>query len=199
MFLLTRPSEKQIQKFLDDRGDDDFSYEETGATRSIAPSGYNIDHNRIRLGKGPSDFQKAKAAVRAWKMFDMPWVELFPCEPLIEVGRTVAIVVGHFGFCSLNASRILYLIDEVSDVEPYGFAYGTLTEHSEIGEERFSVEFDCRTEEVWYDLFAFSRPGHLLAKLGFPVSRYLQRAFADDSKRAMLRAVSPTPCRSRSN
>jgi len=65
----------------------------------------------------------------------------------------------------------------------------TLAEHAESGEERFSVEFHHATGEVWYDLFAFSRPNHFLARLGYPLSRMLQRRFAEDSKRAMLRAV----------
>ncbi len=54
-------------------------------------------------------------------------------------------------------------------------AYGTLTEHVEIGEERFIVEFDHESNEVWYDIFAFSRPGHMLVKIGYPYSRYLQK------------------------
>jgi len=43
-----------------------------------------------------------------------------------------------------------------------------------------------------YDLFAFSRPRHPLARLGGPLySRALQRRFARDSLRAMARAVGP--------
>ena len=190
MFLLNRPNNTSIQKFLNVCTGLDLSYSEIGATRSTAPDGYNIDHNRMRLGTGTEDFERAKNAVRRWKMFDMPWVELHPPNASIEVGQTVAILVWHFGFYSLNASRIVYLIDEQAEIERFGFAYGTLTEHSEIGEERFSVEFDRNNGEVWYDLFAFSRPGHIAAKLGYPISRYLQKAFADDSKRTMLRAVS---------
>lgn len=189
MFLLIRPGDKAIQRFLDERANDDFSYAEVGESRLSAPAGYNIDHNRIRLGTGAADFQKAKAAISSWKMCEMPWVRLYPADTPIEIGRAVAVLVSHFGFYSLNASRIVYLIDEQSVVERYGFAYGTLTEHGEIGEERFTVEYDAESDEVWYDLFAFSRPGHALARLGYPISRYLQKAFAADSLRAMLRAV----------
>lgn len=189
MFLLIRPGDKAIQRFLDERANDGFSYAEVGASRSSAPAGYNIDHSRIRLGTGVGDFEKAKAAIGNWKMFEMPWVTLYPANAPIETGRTVAVLVSHFGFYSLNASRIVYLIDEQNVVARYGFAYGTLTEHGEIGEERFSVEYDAQSGEVWYDLFAFSRPGHVLARLGYPLSRYLQKAFSADSRRAMLRAL----------
>jgi uncharacterized protein (UPF0548 family) len=86
----------------------------------------------------------------------------------------------------LNSCRIVYVIDEP---EHFGFAYGTLTEHVEIGEERFTVEFHPDTGEVCYDIFAFSRPGSLLIKLGYPYSRYKQKQFAVGSKAAMLRHV----------
>jgi uncharacterized protein (UPF0548 family) len=119
----------------------------------------------------------------------MPWVNLCWPETPIEVGRNVAILARHFGFWSLNAARIVYVIEETGDVEKFGFAYGTLEEHGEKGEERFSVEFHHDSGEVWYELFAFSRPNHFLARLGYPLSRMLQRRFAEDSKHAMLRAV----------
>jgi hypothetical protein len=41
---------------------------------------------------------------------------------------------------------------------------------------------------VWYDLYAFSRPGHFVARLGYPLGRRLQRRFARESKQAMLAA-----------
>jgi uncharacterized protein (UPF0548 family) len=87
----------------------------------------------------------------------------------------------------LNAARIVYVIDEP---DQFGFAYGTLAEHGESGEERFSVEFDRKTGDVTYDLYAFSRPNHILAKIGYPFSRMLQKRFAAESKLAMLRSVS---------
>ena len=42
---------------------------------------------------------------------------------------------------------------------------------------------------VRYDLYAFSRPGHPLARAGYPLSRALQRRFAKASKAAMVRAT----------
>lgn len=186
MFLLTRPDRHAIQQFLDDRANDQFSYPEIGATASEVPPGYNIDHNRVRLGVGTEVFEQAKTAIRDWKMFDLGWVELINSGASIEIGQTVAILVSHYGFYSLNAARIVYTIDEPTR---FGFAYGTLTEHGEIGEERFSVEYESDSGDVWYDIFAFSRPAALLAKIGYPISRSLQRAFAKDSKAAMQRAV----------
>ena len=190
MFLLTRPDNKAVEQFLADRANDSFSYPEVGATGATTPAGYNIDHNRIRIGTGEDTFESAKTAIRSWKMFDMEWVKLFYDSTPIEIERTVAILVKHVGFYSLNAARIVYVVDEIAEVQRFGFAYGTLIEHGEIGEARFSVELHNGTGEVWYDLYAFSRPGSLLAKIGYPLSRYLQKAFARDSKLAMFKAVS---------
>jgi len=192
MFLLTKPDDLAIARFLADRGGDTYSYPEIGATKAVALRGYNIDHNRILLGTGEAAFERAKAAIREWKMFDMKWVKVFPIDTPIEADRTVAILIEHFGFYSLNAARIVYVIDEMADIRRFGFAYGTLTEHGEIGEERFSVEFHENNGEVWFDLYAFSRPASILAKIGYPLTRSLQKAFARDSKLAMVNAVSRT-------
>ena len=192
MFLFTKPDPKAIKQFLDERAPDRFSYPEVGATQTVIPAGYNVDHNRIKIGTGGVDFERARSAVRSWKMFNMSWVNLISTETPIEIGQTVAVLISHFGFYSLNATRIVYTMDEPSK---FGFAYGTLTEHGEIGEERFSVEYHEDSGEVWYDILAFSRPGSMFAKIGYPLTRYLQRAFANDSKAAMLRAVSGHPSR----
>jgi uncharacterized protein (UPF0548 family) len=186
MFLLKKPTGSAIAAFIDSVSESSFSYQNVGLSLNGSPSGYNVDHNRICIGQGESDLMAAKEAIKNWTMFDLPWVELcWPNTP-IQVGKNVAIVVNHFGFWSMNAARIVYVIEEPNR---FGFAYGTLAEHVESGEERFSVEFDTTTGDVWYDLFAFSRPSHLLAKLGLPISRYLQKRFAADSMAAMKQAV----------
>lgn len=80
-------------------------------------------------------------------------------------------------------------MDEEGPVKRFGFAYGTLSEHAESGEERFTVEWHEQDDAVWYDILAFSRPQQLLARLGYPFARRLQKRFARDSAAAMLRAV----------
>ena len=93
------------------------------------------------------------------------------------------------GSSSLNAARIVYTINEDGPIKRYGFAYGTLLDHSESGEERFSVEWHSQDSSIWYDLFAFSRPHLMLAKLGYPLTRWLQRRFREGSQAAMAKAV----------
>jgi Uncharacterized protein conserved in bacteria len=193
VFLFTKPGRQTIRRFLEMQQNAEFSYSDIGATRGCVPEGYNTDHNRIKIGTGRADFEAATNAVRNWRMFDMPWVNLCWPDTPIDEGQTVAILVRHFGFWSLNAARIVYVIGEKGDIEKFGFAYGTLPEHSEKGEERFSVEFHHASGEVWYDLLAFSRTNHFLARLGYPLSRMLQHRFAADSKQAILKAVRDGP------
>jgi uncharacterized protein (UPF0548 family) len=188
MFCFSRPNRQSIIDFISAQANQTFSYAEVGFSRQQALRGYTIDHNRINLGNGSDTFQRAKVAIRQWKMFDMPWVSLCWPETPIEPGANVAVLISHLGFWSLNASRIVYVIEGQGRIEKYGFAYGTLADHGEIGEERFTVEFNPDDQEVWFDLYAFSRP-RIAARLAYPFSRILQKRFARDSKAAMYRAV----------
>lgn len=189
MFLLIRPHKKAINDFLEKQHDKPFSYADVGATAGIAPAGFVLDHNRILLGTGENVFRWAQEAVRTWQMFAIGWVEVCWPDALIKPDATVAIVAHHFGFYSLSAARIVYVIDESGPLTRFGFAYGTLDAHLESGEERFLIEWDRSDDSVWYDLLAFSRPQHLLLKLGYPVTRAMQRRFVLDSQKAMRRAI----------
>lgn len=191
MFQLTRPTPAQIDTFLAAQRGSELSYPEVGATRSdSAPAGYNADRNRVRLGVGAETFRRAADALRRWRASSLGWTSIHPVGAPIMPGVTIAVVVRHLGFWSLNAGRIIYVLDEErGDMSRSGFAYGTLADHAEIGEERFVAEWNRADDSVWYDLYAFSRPGQLLARLGYPISRMLQRRFARESKRAMVAAT----------
>jgi uncharacterized protein (UPF0548 family) len=189
MFSLRAPSEDEIRCFISKQKGSGFSYTDGGASASAVPTGYNVDHNRVQLGRGEVTWQRAVEAIRAWRMFSMPWVSFhWPSAP-IQIGTDVAVSIRHFGFYSLNACRIVYVVDEEGPIERFGFAYGTLGEHAESGEERFTVEWNRDDDSVWYDILAFSRPRQMLARLGYPLSRSLQRKFAKGSKLAMLQSV----------
>jgi uncharacterized protein (UPF0548 family) len=188
MLYLSKPSRASIDAFIAAQHHQKFSYPETGASRDGAPRGYTVDRNRIQLGVGADAYEKAKRAVRQWKMFDMPWINLCWPDTPIAPGANVAVLASHFGFCSIHAARIVYVVDQPTTPQKFGFAYGTLPDHSEIGEERFTVEINPDDQAVWYEIYAFSRPGKL-ARLGYPFARMLQKRFAADSKRAMQRFV----------
>lgn len=192
MFFLSRPTVQRINRFREEAEQDSFSYPQVGATvAGSLPCGYNVDHNRVQLGEGRDTFDHALAALHAWKMFELGWVELLhPDAPLVP-GQTVLILAHTFGLYSLSASRVIAMIDS-DDGETWrrGFSYGTLQHHVERGEERFSVEYHRHDGSVWYDILAFSIPQHPWARFGYPLSRMAQHRFAVDSKAAMLRAVS---------
>lgn len=191
MFRVTKPNRAAIDAYIAAQKGEPHSYPEVGRTREGPPAvaGYTVDHNRIRLGSGRAAFEAAQLAIRDWKMFAMPWVQLCWPTAAIEVGTNVAMMAKHLGFWSLNPCRIVYVLDEIVEgTERYGFGYGTLSGHAEIGEERFSVELHQADSSVWYDLYAFSRPGPI-AKMAAPYARRLQRQFVAESKAAMLTAV----------
>lgn len=186
MFSFTKPSRTEIETFIDRQANEEFSYPDVGASLTKPPEDYIVDHNMVVIGHGDQVWQQAKDAIRSWKMFDLSWVELCWPETAIEKDRNVAILISHLGFYSLNAARIVYTIDEP---ESFGFAYGTLPEHGESGEERFLVKLNRDTGEVCYDLYAFSVPNHVMSWLGYRIARMLQKQFAVDSKAAMLRTA----------
>jgi uncharacterized protein (UPF0548 family) len=187
MFLHRKPSEELVERFIASQRKLPLSYSQSGATRAeAAPAGYKVDHNRIKLGSGGETFQRAVTALRQWKQFDLGWVEIVPPATAIEVGATVAVRARTFGFWSLNACRIVYLIDEEQPLKKFGFAYGTLPDHVERGEERFTIEWHP-DGSVFYDIYAFSRPQHPLARIGFPLTRMLQQRFVRDSLAALTR------------
>ncbi len=186
MFLVSKPSDIEVLKFIEASARSELSYAEVGATQGNAPSGYVVDRNHTMIGGGAGSFEKAKTALHHWMMFDIPWVRLYWEDAPIEASQVVAILINHLGFYSLNAARIVYVIDEQNR---FGFAYGTLAEHAESGEERFLVEVDPESGDVFYDIFAFSKPKHLLAKMGYPITRRFQKRFAQQSMGAMRRAM----------
>lgn len=190
MLLGHRPATDEIRAFIAAQAQTPFSYPEVGASRGAPPDGYTCDHNRVELGRGQAVFDKAVAALRRWQMFAVDGVELcWPTAP-IEEDTTVAILAGGWGVWSLNACRIVYVVDERGPLTRCGFAYGTLAEHAVRGEERFLIEWSRQSDAVHYDLLAFSRPASFLVDVGRPLLRTVQRRFARQSLEAMRRAVS---------
>ena len=180
-----------VRCFLDLQARLEFSYRAVGATSASPPAGYVVDHTRIQLGVGSSVFAEARAALERWQHFQLGWVE--PCWPetAIEPGQVIGVLARVYGLWSLNACRIVYVVDERGPVTKFGFAYGTLPEHLESGEERFTIEWRHADDSVWYDILAFSRPNQLAARVGYPLVRRLQRRFARNSAQAMVQATSP--------
>ena len=190
VILLRKPPDARIGRFLDDQRSLSFSYPEVGVSREGAPPGYPLNHHRGRLGTGHETFARAVGALRGRKMYETGWTKLCWPEAPITGGTVVGVLGRHFGLWSLNACRIVYVIEEeASLLKRYGFEFGTLPGHVELGEERFTVEWHRADDSVWYEVFAFARPAHPLARVGPPFVQLVQRRFAAASLQAMAAAV----------
>jgi uncharacterized protein (UPF0548 family) len=178
-----------VERFRQQQRSLTFTYREVGATAKQPPAGYVVDHTRVRLGGGEPVFRAAQAALKRWQHFQLGWVEAWPTSTPLAAGEVIVVLARTAGVTWMNACRIVYVVDEVGPTQRFGFAYGTLPGHAESGEERFLVEWDRTSDDVWYDILAFSRPRHVLARIGYPVTRLLQKRFARDSAAAMQRAT----------
>ena len=189
MLSLKKPSAEKIRQFLAAQGKLDFTYSAVGATATTPPPDYVLDHTRIKLGKGELVFKAARTALEEWQQFNLGWLEAWSPDTPIQTGEVVAVVARAIGLWWLNACRIVYIVDENGPKTKFGFAYGTLPDHVGTGEERFLIEWNRESDEVWYDILAFSRPQHFLTHLGYPMVRRTQKRFGRDSAAAMCRAV----------
>ena len=187
MFLARRPSRNVIDRFIRESQDLPLSYGPIGIVRTRTER--NLDELKIAIGRGQADFERARAALLTWKQFDLGWVETFPRQAPVAVGTVVAVLIRHLGFWSLNGCRVLYSVGSLNNVARFGFAYGTLTNHAESGEELFEVFIDPQTDEVIYRIRAISWPQSTLARVGQPIVRLLQERFRDQSAAAMKRAT----------
>src|SRR6267378_7922333 len=188
MFLIRRPPQDEISEFLDRSRELALSYDPVGIARQ-SPAGFNADLASAVIGHGQQTFERAKSALAQWRHYEMGWVDLFPRGASIEPGTVVAVLVHHLGFWSLNGCRVVYGIGDRQAGSSFGFAYGTLTNHAEMGEEIFEVRLEAESEEVVYRIQAVSKPHAAMAWIGYPIARYFQEKFRRDSINALRRAI----------
>jgi uncharacterized protein (UPF0548 family) len=194
MWSFHRPTDRHLMAARLRDAHRPLTYPYRGCTRSATPPpGYVCDHNRTPLGVGPEAFDAAIAALRRWAQFPPAWVVVDPADAPIRVGTVVSVAARVYGVWWANACRIVEVIDEPTR---FGFAYGTLPGHVEMGEERFTVEL-AADGVVWYSILAHSRPRHWLTKLAHPLARRAQKRFARDSLAAMRAGVAETVRRPR--
>ena len=187
MFFAQRPSMDTIDRFLRDSQELPLSYGPIGIVRQHSTNPEIHEHIAV-IGHGRADFDRALAALKAWKHFQIGWAELFPNQAPVAVGTVVGVLIRHLGFWSLNGCRVVYTVGSEED-RRFGFAYGTLTNHAESGEELFEIFLQPQTDDVVYRIRATSRPQVVLARIGRPIVRLLQSRFRVKSAAAMVRAI----------
>lgn len=188
MFALKRPNERLIRSFLQRARTSTLTYSPEGLSMQ-SPAGYKVDELRMKIGQGAEDFARAQRALDSWQPLRVGWTEAYATESSPVVGCDVAVVARHIGLWSINACRVVKRFPDSAGDTRYGFAYGTLADHAERGEELFLIELDRSDGTVWYQIRAVSKPRALLARLGYPVSRLLQKRFRLGSFRAMAAAA----------
>ncbi len=178
------PNRQALDNFIKEERSKAYSYPEIGATKTtkiFAHYDYDNDYNYIELGKGAEIWQKAKVALQNWQHFPLPWTKIYPNTRGLRKDAVVVVLFRIFGIWWRNSAKIVYAFDEPNR---FGFAYGTLPGHIEMGEEVFWIERNA-AGMVSYHIKAFSKPRFWLAKIGYPIARFYQRKFARESKENM--------------
>lgn len=187
------------------QGSDKFNYDQVGATSNesdfdlIVKSGsWNIDRKRVKVGQGIEDFNRACLLIKNWEQFQLGWAEVNRSTP-VKHNAPVVVVAKSLFLWTANPLRIVYVDDCKAPARKAGnktvsgpsaylrFAHGCLPGHLLAGEERFSVELGSQQgdDSVWYDITTFSRPAHALSLITYPLVRFYQAKFAEDSAARM--------------
>lgn len=159
------------------------TYAEVGASRdNELPPSYHHVRVRERIGD-ESAFDRAVFGLRTWVAHEGAGLRIYPRDPVVPDATVVAVT--SLGFVQIVAPcRIVAVFKEP---DTFGFSYGTLPGHPEIGEESFVVErIDVST---FFTVSAFSRPVDLLARLSGPVGRSVQRSVTRRYVQALRRFV----------
>lgn len=182
------PDLNNLDRFLEDINHKSYSYREVGASKKDSVSGYDNDHSSILLGNGEAVWEKAKKVLRTWQHFPLPWTKIYPNTTKLKEGNIVVVLFKVFGLWWTNSAKIVYQFDEKNR---FGFAYGTLPDHIECGEECFWIERD-KSGDIYYHIKAFSKPAVWYVRLGYPVARMFQKKFVRESMQTMKELANTT-------
>ncbi len=171
MFRAGRVSTSQLTAIALRARDSAVTYDDVGATLTDRrPAGLRRDRREIVLARRPDAFDRAAAGLRGWAAHLGAGLTVAPLDPPSQ-GATVAVAAPLGPLTAVAVCRVVAVVDEP---DRYGFAYGTLPGHPERGEEAFLVERE--DDRVVFSVVALSAPVELLARLGGPVTRAIQRS-----------------------
>lgn len=147
-----------------------FTYPEVGATAAELPVGYQHLHASRVVGSGQELFEQCAETVMTWGVQRGAGLTVVPGDR-VRVGAENRLGLRLGPVRTWAPCRVVYVVDEP---DRKGFAYGTMPGHPECGEESFIVSLD-ENGTVQFDVTAFSRPASWLARLGGPVTGFVQR------------------------
>ena len=132
------------------------------------PPGYRHFEKSVRLRR--RDFEGAARDLLGWRVQDRAGLQVRASGTAGTPGTVVELRLGVGQLGVRIPCRVVEVIDEP---DRRGFAYGSLPGHPESGEERFLLE---RQPDggIRFSVAAVSRHASLLARLGGPVSRWVQ-------------------------
>lgn len=146
------------------------------------------DRTRTDIGAGERTYARACEALKTWEHFDLGWASV-DASTGHAVGDGVCVRARVGGVWMRNPLEIVRLRAQKKDErrgvkKRFSFAHGTMEGHVLAGEERFAVEL-MEDGRVYYEAYAFSAPAHVVALVGYPLVRLLQKRFHWDSARVM--------------
>ena len=137
----THPTDIQLNELLRVAEEMDFSYSEIGQSlrmEEISAQDYAVDSYRCVLGTGEQVFARAKEALQQWIHFDLGWVCIQAPRP--TEGLTVPVCIRVFGVWTVHFCRVVYVHQSSGEEQGWCFAYGTLEQHAEQGEDDIVAE-----------------------------------------------------------
>jgi uncharacterized protein (UPF0548 family) len=181
---LRRPDTARLEELLRKCEIDALTYEPVGV--SLDPDIHTHLH-RARwetVLSGADPFARGCAALRDWAIHRGSGLSVVADGALIAGTNVVMAAPLPVGFVEV-ACRIVAVVDEP---DLFGFTYGTLSVHPELGEESFTLR-RAPAGAVTFVIDAASEPAHPLARLAPPVANRLQDRACKRYLAAMERAT----------
>ncbi|KAJ0967917.1 hypothetical protein J5N97_024834 [Dioscorea zingiberensis] len=201
-----RPSSHQRKNFVSNAGSFNYDPQFHGASQEsdqqkrqqehLSKHGFFINRARVLLGSGAGTFTLAVSALRSWSHFQLDWAFVDPQTPVRAGTRFCVSLKELLPFWIVMPLQIAYVTDvprartggSVTNKGSFSYGSGTLHGHLLAGEERFSIEWDEK-DQVWYEIFSFSKPANLLSSIAYPYVQLRQKFFAQQSAQALLKHV----------
>jgi uncharacterized protein (UPF0548 family) len=147
------------------------TYDQLGATLSRStPLDYRRDQYSVLLGHGDETFRRAITGLKTWNAHRQVRLRVLPAPSPLNEGTTTIAAIGLRHLSLAVPCRIIRVIDEPSRC---GFAYATLPDHPEQGEECFIITL-TDDGDVTFEILAFSRPANAVVRSSGPLARAVQ-------------------------